>query len=564
MKKLLLTFLFQFSILIALSQLLPQLRSVDCNRINTQPYQTLYANLTSGTQYKFKVTNLNTGITDSLISIDRGFKLNEIPTVNGYNCTFDVSVRMDDGSGFGPYGNVCHPSSIGLKTQLRSYDCGRHLISVNYPVYASVSSADSWDFQVRNVTSPSIVDDVFGLPTRKFQLTMASSQFQLYDQEYEIRVRTTQNGVIQSWGNWCSVFTPPIAPPLITVGCNQTFNMLAYEYITCTDLSSSGATLYRWRLRIGNTVIDTAHTIDNQVRMVDFLDASNQPMYDYNQTYNLSIAAFIGGAWTSYGTSCIVKTSPEALTQVQYIGNNIGCGQTLASFSTPIIVYAIFSATQYEYKVTDLTPGSYNQGVQTLIKSTKSFSLNELTNYAFGHDYSVRCRVTFKGIQYSFGSSCSVTSPLPIVKLRPPDCNRILTNPHQKLYANNSLNFDNPQGLDPINSYKFTCNGMESPWKSTRDIKIAEIIGMTPTPGLYGIQVKVTYEGVEQSYSSQCVVTVPSIIPINKPDIKIIKNLPKRKIVKYINSMGQEINPLETKGMIIIIYSDGSIEKTIK
>ena len=46
--------------------------------------------------------------------------------------------------------------------------------------------------------------------------------------------------------------------------------------------------------------------------------------------------------------------------------------------------------------------------------------------------------------------------------------------------------------------------------------------------------------------------------------IVVQRNIIERKPVKYINSIGQEINPYNSKGLIITIYDDGSIIKTIK
>ena len=197
---------------------LPQLRGVDCNRTNTILTQPLYANILNANQYKFKVTNLELGVTDSIIKSVRWFYLNEIPSVSRYNCNYEVSVCMDVGSGFGAYGNICTPSSMALTSKLRTPDCGRSIPVTIYPfslgLYANIIVADSWDFQIRMAMDTSIIDDVFGLPTRKFQLNMASNEFQLYNREYEIRVRTTQGGIVQPWGPWCSVYTPyPVQKP---------------------------------------------------------------------------------------------------------------------------------------------------------------------------------------------------------------------------------------------------------------------------------------------------------------------------------------------------------------
>jgi len=46
--------------------------------------------------------------------------------------------------------------------------------------------------------------------------------------------------------------------------------------------------------------------------------------------------------------------------------------------------------------------------------------------------------------------------------------------------------------------------------------------------------------------------------------IVIQRNITKKSPIKYINTMGQEIDPINAKGLIITVYSDGSITKTIK
>lgn len=45
--------------------------------------------------------------------------------------------------------------------------------------------------------------------------------------------------------------------------------------------------------------------------------------------------------------------------------------------------------------------------------------------------------------------------------------------------------------------------------------------------------------------------------------ISVMKSSRDKEIVKYVNSLGQEVSP-DTKGLIIIVYDDGSSEKTIK
>jgi len=132
--------------------------------------------------------------------------------------------------------SFCATSCFSQITQLRIDDCGRH-ISVSYndpftfPLLAELAIADSWDFQIRNTDNINYVENVFDLPNRTFQLAMVDNEsFQLYNREYQIRVRTVQGGVVQPWGVWCSVFTPfPLSVP---------------QFPDLTSVSSAGRTVH--------------------------------------------------------------------------------------------------------------------------------------------------------------------------------------------------------------------------------------------------------------------------------------------------------------------------------
>jgi hypothetical protein len=221
MYKIVLILIVTFTLVFEGSAQLPQLRSADCNRSNTSLTQFLYANISGGVQYRFKVTNTTTGVTDSVTTGTRRFRMSDMPSLSRYGSVYDVRVAMDNGSGMGNYGNICNPSTVFLTTKLRASDCGKNLSLISTSVYASLSSADSWDFEVRNVSDPGTSEIISGLVSREFNLTMASASFQLYAQEYEVRVRTTQGGVLQPWGDWCSLFTPSIITKLRPVDCGR-------------------------------------------------------------------------------------------------------------------------------------------------------------------------------------------------------------------------------------------------------------------------------------------------------------------------------------------------------
>jgi hypothetical protein len=498
--------------------LVTTLRTPDCGRSLNSISQTLYANVNVASSWDFEVRNVSNPATTEIVNTPtRAFNL-AMTTSTDFQLLsqeYQIRVRTTQDGVLQPFGAWCSVFTPTIVTELRPSDCGRILTDIDYPVYAQVADGDSYEFEIRNVTNTG-TSQIVPTPTREFRLTMADPQYQLFNEEYEVRVRAIYNGVSMPFGIWCSVFSPPSIGPDITDGCGNTFEYLAYEYLTCEDVAASQ---YEWLLRIGSTFIDTLYTTTNQARLADFLDASNLATYNYGQTYNIAVRALVAGVWTPYGTGCSISTTTNAHTEVQHL-----CGAQLNSFNTPISVFAIFNATNYEFEVTDLTGGD---GVQNVNKTERKVKLNELPLYSYGHEYSIRCRVTFKGIVYPYSSACSLTAQQPITQLRSSDCPRALSSMNKKVYAN-PLTFDSTNGLDPVDSYRFRVGGNESAWKSTRDITLIEILGVAPAASTsYTIEVRAKYDGVEQLYGPGCTVTTPSSIILNDEPNEADMNLMK-------------------------------------
>lgn len=529
--------------------LITTLRTPDCGRSLNSITHTLYANVNVADSWDFQIRNVTDPTNTEIVStFSREFNLGMTSSSDFQLLSqeYEIRVRTTQGGVLQPWGNWCSVFTPTTITKLRPSDCGRTLIDINYPVYAQVASADSYEFEVRNASGPGPVESVF-TPTREFRLTMASAAYQQFGEEYEIRVRGTFNGETMPFGDWCSVFTPLSNGPDITGGCGNTFEYLAYEYVTCSDISASQ---YQWLLRIGNSFVDTLFTTTNQARIADFLDASNLATYNYGQTYNIVARGLVSGIWTPYGTGCSINITANAHTEVQHL-----CAAQLNSFNTPISVFAIFNATNYEFEVTDLT-GS--DGVQNVNKTVRKVKLNELPQYSYGHEYSIRCRVTFKGIQYDWGSACSVTAPQPVTRLRSSDCPRLLSTMNKKVYAN-PLIFDSPNGLDPVESYRFRIGSDESAWKSTRDITLIEILGSAPAASTsYTIEVRAKYDGIEQPYGPGCTVTTPSSIILNdEPSVTDMNSMKEESLVNIYPNPSDDyflISPVKSKNMSIYSY----------
>ena len=288
---------------------LPQLRSYDCNRVNTQLYQNLYANITGGSQYKFKVTNTELGVTDSIVNPHRYFNLNQMPSIARYNCNYEVVVCMDNGSGFGPYGSVCNPSSAPKYSRLRQVDCGRNLPSWNYTVYASVTTADSWDFQIR--TPNSLVTEIIAnQPTRAFNLSLASSYYQNPGQEYEVRVRTTQGGILQPWGAWCSIYTPSITAVLRSVDCGRSLPWIPYNvYANITTADS-----WDFQVRDASDTNFVENVFDRPNRTFNLNYTVSNLFKLYNREYQVRVRTSQGGVLQPWGDWCSIYTPFPLLT----------------------------------------------------------------------------------------------------------------------------------------------------------------------------------------------------------------------------------------------------------
>jgi len=109
----------------------------------------------------------------------------------------------------------------------------------------------------------------------------------------------------------------------------------------------------------------------------------------------------------------------------------------------------------------------------------------------------------------------------------------------------NSSHFDLESSTDGENWRKITTKTASG--NSTEDVKYS-FIDQNISPITYYKLQQHDIDGIFKTYGP----------------ILVTKTITDKKIVKYINLMGQEVNPDYTKGLIIEIYDDGSIRKMIR
>jgi hypothetical protein len=495
-----------------------QLRSADCGRSNVGQTQVLYANPTGAVGYRFEFKNIELNQTQVIDKSVRSITLSEFTNIARYNCNYEVRVALNTGSGFGSYGPICPILSAPLISTLRSVDCPKSLIVWNSPVYSNINpiyypNTDYWDFEVRRADDYTVSEQVLNRPNHEFSLSMTSNPaLKQSSTTYEVRVRTSQSGILQPWGTWCSI-TTPAGGPQITWGCGQTLEYLSYQSITCTSMA--GATQYEFMLRSGSNLLAIKSSTTNSIKLDVFVDGSGIPIYNYGSNYKIAARALINGVWTSWGNLCSFSTTQEPHSEVMS-----QCGSTLAAFTTPISFYAVANAN-YTFELTDLTPGMYNDGVQTITQLSRQIRMNQFARWSWGHQYSIRCKLMFKGVTYNFSTACTINSPNAICGLRAADCPKTLTTTGSYV---SSVIMTTDKPVD-VTAYQYRIGGSVSAWKygtAGRNITLQEILGVAPSLNTtYPVEVRVMHEDVAQNWGWICNITTPLAIGIdNNIEIK--------------------------------------------
>lgn len=93
-----------------------------------------------------------------------------------------------------------------------------------------------------------------------------------------------------------------------------------------------------------------------------------------------------------------------------------------------------------------------------------------------------------------------------------------------------------------------------------REIAIKDAAGNSVEEIKYSF---IDYNQKELTYYRLVQVDIDGIYDIYGP-ISVTKSFNNKQIVKYVNLMGQEVNPLTTTGLVIEVYSDGSSKKVIR
>jgi uncharacterized delta-60 repeat protein len=225
-----------------------------------------------------------------------------------YGRTYNIRISAFAGGAWQPYGNTCTvttPASAAIPTtQFSAGSCNITLNTLNQNLnFPLISGATNYRFEIINAAQSFSIVNIRNNTVNYFSLSWISGV--QYNRTYDIRISAFVNGAWQPYGNTCSITTPSSIPTtqLSSGSCNITASSASQ---TLNFNAVSGASNYRVE------VVDLTQPL-NVVNVRNNTQTTFQLSYvsgiQVGRTYNVRVAANVGGVWAAYGPTCFVTVS---------------------------------------------------------------------------------------------------------------------------------------------------------------------------------------------------------------------------------------------------------------
>lgn len=261
----------------------------------------------------------------------------------------------------------------------------------------------------------------------------------------------------------------------------------------------TGATNYRYWIQCSSTGYSTVATrsaSDNLFRM-------SWPVSDpvnYGATYTVKVAAYVNGAWQSYGDACNV-TTPATKMQTS------SCGVTLTALTDALYSYEVEGATDYRYWVQNTAAGFSK--VATRSANDNLFRMSWVSGALYGTTYTVKVAAYVSGSWSAYGTSCNVTTPASLTKLASTSCNVSIPTMATALYSD---------AVSGATDYRYkvvnTAAGFSKVATRSANDNLFRMSWVTGAQynTTYTISVAAYVSGSWGDYSTTCTVTTPAAI----------------------------------------------------
>ncbi len=236
------------------------------------------------------------------------FKLSWIPGTQ-YGRTYTIRVAAYVSGSWRPFGPACTVTTASIipTTQLSAGSCGATLSVLDETVnFNQVAGATNYRVEITNPSQPLNTVSVRNSTVLNFKMSFFSGV--QYNQTYDIRIGAYVNGAWQPYGVTCQVTTPASAPTssLVAAVCGATVSSLG-QIVNFTTVS--GATNYRVLVTNATQSLSAVNTRNNTQATFALAYVPNTIA---GRTYNVSVAALIGGVWGSYGPICQLTATSSA------------------------------------------------------------------------------------------------------------------------------------------------------------------------------------------------------------------------------------------------------------
>lgn len=259
---------------------------------------TIFANsVPEATEYKFIVTNLTTGIAQSIDKPLRWFNLTELANYD-YATTYGVRVVLKVDGAFSGYSgasaNVTTEAAPGILTP----SCGAALASVNTTFYTKpLIAVTGYRFKIKTPGQSDVIKD----SSLQF-FNFNSLTTLVYNAAYTVEVAVKTTGSYTPYGSVCNFSTP--APTLATSTCGSTLSNSGVIYAK----PLVGATSYLFLVKNLSTM--TSYPVITSA--TQFFNANLIPSYSAATPYEIKVAVVSTGVTSAYGPTCVINPIPSA------------------------------------------------------------------------------------------------------------------------------------------------------------------------------------------------------------------------------------------------------------
>lgn len=220
----------------------------------------------------------------------------------------------------------------------------------------------------------------------------------------------------------------------------------------------------------------------------------------YGSTYTVKVAAYVNGAWQSYGTACNI-TTPATQLQSTY------CGKSVTTTADALYCYEVAEATNYRYLIENTATGFSK--VSTRGSSSNLFRLSWVSGIETARTYTISVAAYVNGSWTSYGPTCTVTVPVTSTKLASSSCDVSIPALSTALYSDavaNATNYrylvvNSAAGFSKVSTRGSNDNLFRLSWVSGTQLNTT-----------YSISVAAYVNGVWGDYSTVCTVTTPSAL----------------------------------------------------